>query len=64
MPSYTNMLIQHLVASREHGADPVTFTSASLNQLRLNQLDSEIFPIPNLKLEAKKDISCESTTNI
>ena len=50
---------QHLVASREHGADPVTFTSAAFNQLKFNQLDPEVFPLPKFSLE-QKDTSCES----
>ncbi|EGO29330.1 hypothetical protein SERLADRAFT_412876 [Serpula lacrymans var. lacrymans S7.9] len=48
--------VQHIVASRKHGHDPVTFTSAAFNQLRLNQLDSEIFKIPKYRLEPDTDI--------
>ncbi|KAF9269308.1 hypothetical protein L218DRAFT_969838 [Marasmius fiardii PR-910] len=47
----------HVVASREYCPDPVTFTSAAHNQLRLSQLDSEIFPVPKFCLTPKKNIS-------
>lgn len=49
--------VHHVVASREHSPDPVTFTSAAFNQFRLNQLDSEMFPLPKFSLSPKKDIS-------
>ncbi|KAH7921559.1 hypothetical protein BV22DRAFT_1038537 [Leucogyrophana mollusca] len=48
--------VHHVVASREHISNPITFTSAAFNQLRLNQLDENIFPIPNFVLQAKQDI--------
>ena len=48
---------QHIVASREHNTDPVTFTSAAFNTLRLNQLDSDIFPLPTFNLKPMKDIA-------
>lgn len=48
---------QHLIASREYCPDPVTFTSAAFNQLRLNQLDERIFTIPKFSLQPTKDIS-------
>ena len=48
---------QHLIASREYCPDPVTFTSAAFNQLRLNQLDERIFTIPKFSLQAANDIS-------
>ncbi|KAK7062530.1 hypothetical protein VNI00_000018 [Paramarasmius palmivorus] len=47
----------HVVSSREHSPDPVTFTSAAYNQLRLSQLDSEIFRVPYYNLTPKKDLS-------
>lgn len=46
--------VHHIVASRDHVPDPITFTSAAFNQLRLNHLDSDIFPVPKYSLEAKK----------
>ncbi|KAG1792699.1 uncharacterized protein HD556DRAFT_1293433 [Suillus plorans] len=46
--------VHHIVASRDHVSDPITFTSAAFNQLRLNHLDSDIFPVPKYSLEAKK----------
>lgn len=47
---------QHLVASRKHLPDPVTFTSAAYSQLRLNQLDPTIFPLPKFTLNAAKPL--------
>ncbi|KAF7370999.1 hypothetical protein MSAN_00734100 [Mycena sanguinolenta] len=47
----------HIVSSREYGHDPVTFTTAAFNQLRLHQLDAEMFPIPHYSLESKKAFS-------
>ncbi|KAF8631971.1 hypothetical protein AX15_002105 [Amanita polypyramis BW_CC] len=52
-----NEPIHHLVASREHCPDPVTFTSAAFNQLRLNQLDERLFTIPKFSLTPVKNIS-------
>ncbi|KAF8887345.1 hypothetical protein BD779DRAFT_1527626 [Infundibulicybe gibba] len=49
--------VQHVVASREHGPDPVTFTSAAFNQLRLNKLDPTMFSIPKFSLSAAKDLT-------
>ncbi|KAH7911176.1 hypothetical protein BJ138DRAFT_1151318 [Hygrophoropsis aurantiaca] len=49
--------VHHVVASRQHLQNPVTFTSAAYNQLRLNQLDERIFPIPKFTLQAETDIS-------
>ncbi|KAG2355809.1 hypothetical protein BDR07DRAFT_1425171 [Suillus spraguei] len=48
--------VHHIVASRDHVPDPITFTSAAFNQLRLNHLDSNIFPVPKYSLEAKKTL--------
>ncbi|KAF8901546.1 hypothetical protein CPB85DRAFT_1323393 [Mucidula mucida] len=45
----------HVIASREHCPDPVTFTSAAFQQLRLRGLDSEIFAVPKYSLELAKD---------
>ncbi|KAG7094254.1 hypothetical protein E1B28_007858 [Marasmius oreades] len=47
----------HVVASPEYCPDPVTFTSAAYNQLRLSQLDPEIFPVPHFSLTPEKDIT-------
>ncbi|KAF8639102.1 hypothetical protein AX17_001745 [Amanita inopinata Kibby_2008] len=49
--------VHHMIASREHCPDPVTFTSAAFNQLRLNQLDERIFPVPKFSLQPSKDLS-------
>ncbi|KAF9466199.1 beta-lactamase-like protein [Collybia nuda] len=48
--------VHHIISSREHNTDPVTFTSAAFNQLRLNQLDPETFPIPKFSLAPRKKI--------
>ncbi|KIM44447.1 hypothetical protein M413DRAFT_431468 [Hebeloma cylindrosporum] len=47
----------HLVASRQHCPDRLTFTSAGFHQLRLNKIDEQLFPIPKYSLVAKKDLS-------
>ncbi|CAA7269249.1 unnamed protein product [Cyclocybe aegerita] len=49
--------VYHMVASREHCPDPVTFTSAAYNQLRLSRLDEKMFPTPQYSLTGKKDLS-------
>jgi len=49
---------QHLISSPDHNPDPLTFTSAGLSQLRLNQLDSEMFPLPYFRIAPRKDLSC------
>ncbi|KAF8956934.1 hypothetical protein BDZ97DRAFT_1848960 [Flammula alnicola] len=49
--------VHHVISSREHCPDPVTFTSAAYNQLRLNELDEKIFPVPKYSLVPKKDIA-------
>ncbi|KAG6872909.1 hypothetical protein C0995_005315 [Termitomyces sp. Mi166 len=46
----------HVISSREHSPDPVTFTSSAFSQLRMNQLDSDIFPIPYYSLTPKRDL--------
>ena len=48
----------HLISSPDHSPDRLTFTSAGLSQLRLNQLDSEMFPLPHHRATPRKDISC------
>lgn len=49
---------QHLISSPDHNPDPLTFTSAGMSQLRLNQLDSEMFPLPYYRTTPRKDLSC------
>ncbi|OCH93318.1 hypothetical protein OBBRIDRAFT_790349 [Obba rivulosa] len=46
-----------LVASREHTPDPLTFTSFGSTQLRLNQLDPELFPLPHFRLDAARPLA-------
>lgn len=48
--------VHHLVASRRYLPDPVTFTSAAYSQLRLNQLDSDVFPVPKFTLSAERPL--------
>ncbi|KAF8166655.1 hypothetical protein K438DRAFT_1857115 [Mycena galopus ATCC 62051] len=47
----------HIISSREYGRDPVTFTTAAFNQLRLHQLDAEMFPVPHYSLQSKQEFS-------
>lgn len=53
---------QHIIASRDHLPDPVTFTTAALGQLRLNTIDEKLFPIPNYSLTPKRDLKGMSFT--
>ncbi|KAJ8585232.1 hypothetical protein M405DRAFT_773220 [Rhizopogon salebrosus TDB-379] len=46
--------VHHIVASRDHMPDPITFTSAAFNQLRLSHLDSNIFAVPKYSLVSRK----------
>ncbi|EIW77124.1 hypothetical protein CONPUDRAFT_139171 [Coniophora puteana RWD-64-598 SS2] len=48
--------VHHLVASREHCADPISFTSAALNQLRLSHLDSSMFPVQKYSLGSRRNL--------
>ncbi|KAH9990962.1 hypothetical protein BJV74DRAFT_920412 [Russula compacta] len=48
---------QHLMSSPDHNPDPLTFTSAGLSQLRLSQLDSEMFPLPHYSTTPRKGLS-------
>ena len=51
---------QHLISSPDHNPDPLTFTSAGLSQLRLNQLDPEMFPLLYYNTTPRKELSCAS----
>jgi ribonuclease Z len=51
---------QHIICSSDHNPDPLTFTSAGLSQLRLNQLDPEMFPLPHYSTTPPKELSCAS----
>ncbi|KAL1738492.1 hypothetical protein HDZ31DRAFT_14612, partial [Schizophyllum fasciatum] len=46
----------HIVSSRDHCPDPVTMTSAAFGQLRLSQLDPDIFHVPKFSLDAKRPL--------
>ncbi|KAJ7132307.1 hypothetical protein C8R44DRAFT_612294 [Mycena epipterygia] len=48
---------KHIISSPQYGPDPVTFTTAAFNQLRLHQLDADMFPIPYYSLDPKKELS-------
>ncbi|KAH9479322.1 tRNAse Z TRZ4, mitochondrial [Psilocybe cubensis] len=50
-------IAHHIIGSREHCADPVTFTSAAHSHLRLKALDEKIFHIPKYNLTPKKPLS-------
>ncbi|KAH7882444.1 hypothetical protein F5I97DRAFT_1961874 [Phlebopus sp. FC_14] len=47
----------HIIASRKHLPNPVSFTSVAYSQLRLNQLDPDIFPIHKFACKAEKNLS-------
>ncbi|KIK93173.1 hypothetical protein PAXRUDRAFT_829230 [Paxillus rubicundulus Ve08.2h10] len=49
--------VHHIVASRRHLPNAVTFTSAAYSQLRLNQLDPSIFPVQKFSCNVEKAIS-------
>ncbi|KAF8434881.1 hypothetical protein L210DRAFT_3552991 [Boletus edulis BED1] len=49
--------VHHIVASRRHLPNPMTFTSAAYSQLRLNQLDPNIFPMQKYSCTADQAIS-------
>ncbi|KAF4591050.1 hypothetical protein EYR40_009650 [Pleurotus pulmonarius] len=49
--------VHHVVSSKDFTADPVTFTSVAFNQLRLNRLDHEMFPLPHFCLEPRRTLS-------
>ncbi|KAH8083328.1 hypothetical protein BXZ70DRAFT_1073609 [Cristinia sonorae] len=48
----------HVVASRQHAPNPVTFTSAAANQLALTKLDAVMFPPHHYRLHSPKDLTC------
>ncbi|RDX42667.1 hypothetical protein OH76DRAFT_1410927 [Lentinus brumalis] len=47
----------HLISSREHTADKITFTRSALVQAKLHQLDAEMFPLPKSKQSPPRDIT-------
>ncbi|KAH6915798.1 tRNA processing endoribonuclease [Coprinopsis sp. MPI-PUGE-AT-0042] len=49
--------VDHVVSSKEHCPNRVTFTSATFNQLRLNKLDAEMFPIQKFNMTPSKTLS-------
>ncbi|KAJ7065274.1 hypothetical protein C8F01DRAFT_737448 [Mycena amicta] len=49
--------VHHIISSREYGRDPITFTTASFNQLRLHQLDAQMFPVPYFSLNPLRSLS-------
>jgi ribonuclease Z len=49
--------VHHIVASRRYLPNPMTFTSAAYSQLRLNQLDPNIFPIQKYSCTTDQVIS-------
>ncbi|KAF5375625.1 hypothetical protein D9757_008524 [Collybiopsis confluens] len=52
--------VHHIVSSKEHSPDPVTFTSSAYQLLKLAHLDSEIFQVPKFRLTPQKDIAALS----
>ena len=51
--------VQHLIFSREHTANKITFTRSALVEAKLHQLDAEMFPIPKYNLSPSKDFACK-----
>lgn len=51
------IICKHVVASRKYLPNPMTFTSAAYSQLRLNQLDPNMFPIQKYSCTADQAIS-------
>ncbi|KAI0937587.1 hypothetical protein AcW1_001572 [Taiwanofungus camphoratus] len=47
----------HLIASREHGPDRATLTSAAYTQLRLHQLDPGMFPMIKFRSTPRRDLA-------
>lgn len=48
----------HVISSSEYERDAVTFATAALHQLRLNQfLDPDIFPAPHFSLAPEKELA-------
>ncbi|KAJ7493248.1 hypothetical protein B0H11DRAFT_2394589 [Mycena galericulata] len=47
----------HIISAPEYGPDPITFTTAAFNQLRLHQLDPEMFPVPCFNLQPERELS-------
>jgi hypothetical protein len=50
---------QHIIASREHGQDPISFSSAAFNQMKLSQLDPDIFRMPKFRADVKSKLECQ-----
>ncbi|KAJ2915930.1 hypothetical protein MD484_g4468, partial [Candolleomyces efflorescens] len=48
---------QHIVASKEHCPNSVTFTSAAANQLRLSKLDPVIFPLQKFQMQPRRRLA-------
>ncbi|KAE9392021.1 hypothetical protein BT96DRAFT_924951 [Gymnopus androsaceus JB14] len=48
--------IHHILSSKSHLPDPLTFTSSGYHQLKLNQLDPDIFKVPKWRLKAEKNL--------
>ena len=49
--------VHHVVGSRGYCPNTVTFTNAATNQLRLNRLDEDIFPVQHFEIEAPRTLS-------
>ncbi|KIK63188.1 hypothetical protein GYMLUDRAFT_197664 [Collybiopsis luxurians FD-317 M1] len=49
--------IHHVISSKAHSSDPITFTSSAYQLLKLTHLDSEIFRVPKFQLNPQKDIT-------
>ncbi|TBU28507.1 hypothetical protein BD311DRAFT_722416 [Dichomitus squalens] len=47
----------HIVSSREHTPNRISFTRSALVQAKLNQLDADMFPIPQYELAPQRDLA-------
>ncbi|KAF9059057.1 hypothetical protein BDP27DRAFT_1407846 [Rhodocollybia butyracea] len=48
--------VHHIISSPPHLPDPVTFTSSAYQQLKLAQLDPEVFRMPKFRTSCEKDL--------
>ncbi|KAI0330270.1 hypothetical protein GY45DRAFT_1354004 [Cubamyces sp. BRFM 1775] len=47
----------HIISSREHTANKITFGRSALAQAKLHQLDADMFPIPKYSMTPLRDLS-------
>ena len=52
--------MQHVIASKAHTPNKLTFQQTGLVQGKLSQLDSEMFLMPKCDVEPTKAFTCKS----